>query len=325
MTQPSGESQALLRITGGRRLTPAPFLVAGIVNITPDSFSDGGSYFSPESATQRVRQIVAEGVDIVDLGAESTRPGAADIGHAEEWRRLEKVLAETLAYRDSSAQEALCRGKGESETGRNFVVSIDTFRAETAAKALAAGENGLGVDIINDVSGGAFDPAMDDVLAEFKPGYILGHSPARPDVMQQQPRYGNVVDELLQWFSMRMTALIKAGLPEECICLDPCIGFGKTLEHHLAIFAAVPRLLHLGRPLCFGISRKSFFGALLGETVGVQQRGASSKLIDGTLRERDIATQTAVALLGKAGVAVHRVHQVADTVTTLAVVQKMGF
>lgn len=306
------------RITGGRRVRPAPFLVAGIVNITPDSFSDGGAWFSPEAALDRARRVADEGAAIVDLGAESTRPGADDIGQDEEWRRLKPVLEGTL---DLRAARALAEGRSEKESPP-FAVSIDTFRAGTAALALASGRENpdAGADIINDVSGGAFDPAMVDVLAEFKPGYVLGHSPDRPAVMQRCPRYANVVDELLQWFDSRMAALVKAGLPEECICLDPCIGFGKTLEHNLAICAAAPRFVRLGRPLWFGVSRKSFLVNLLEEAGYAPAREQASP----DMRARDMGTQAAVALLARSGVAVHRVHQVADTVATLAVVRGMG-
>ena len=312
-----GISPVNWRITGGRRVRPAPFLVAGIVNITPDSFSDGGAWLSPEAALERVRRMSAEGAAIVDLGAESTRPGAGDIGQDEEWRRLKPVLEGTLGLR-----AALASADHPKEEGPLFAVSVDTFRAGTAALALTLGRENpdAGADIINDVSGGAFDPAMAEVLAEFKPGYVLGHSPDRPAVMQRRPRYTDVVDELLQWFHSRMTALIKAGLPEECICLDPCIGFGKTLEHNLAICAAAPRFARLGRPLWFGVSRKSFLASLL-EEAGCEPTRERSRP---DMRERDIATQAAVALLARSGVAVHRVHQVADTVATLAVVRGMG-
>ena len=306
---------ACWRITGGRHVAPAPFLVAGIVNVTPDSFSDGGAFFAPGATLERVRQVVSEGADIVDLGAESTRPGAEDIGQAEEWRRLRPALEGALALRASVAASVSARPP--------FAVSIDTFRAGTAALALSPGRLNpeAGADIINDVSGGAFDPAMADVLAEFKPGYVLGHSPERPAVMQRSPRYDDVVDELLHWFSSRMTALVKAGLPEECICLDPCIGFGKNLEHNLAICAAVPRFARLGRPLYFGVSRKSFLASLLGE---FRRSGVPSpEGYSPDMRERDAATQAAVALLARSGVAVHRVHQVADTLATLAVVRGM--
>lgn len=303
-------------------MTPAPFLVAGIINITPDSFSDGGRFHSPDAALTRVRQVMDEGADMVDLGAESTRPEARDIGHAEEWRRMEPVLAGTLALRSPPAlQPALSSTRSPRPSP---AISIDTFRADTAARALAPGKINAeaGADIINDVSGGTFDPAMAEVLAEFKPGYVLGHSPALPSVMQNAPYYTNVVDELMHWFSTRMNALVKAGLPEECICLDPCIGFGKNLEHNLAVCAAAPRFAALGRPLYYGISRKTFLGALLGEALS--RRSQNALRPDSPYKHpRDSATQIAVAVLAGKGVAIHRVHQVAETVATLKIVQSM--
>ena len=329
MTQIRSGHQARWRITGGRYLTPAPFLVAGIVNITPDSFSDGGTWFAPEAALERVRQVVAEGADMVDLGAESTRPGARDIGQDEEWRRLRPVLEGALALRGSLT---CARPSSEPDTVARtperaclpFTVSIDTFRSETAALVLSPGPGG-GADVINDVSGGSFDPAMLDVLAQFKPGYVLGHSPARPDVMQRDPHYDDVVSDLLHWFSARMTLLVKAGLPEECICLDPCVGFGKNLEHNLAVCAAVPRFAALGRPLYFGVSRKRFLSSLLGEPTAAHGGRLSPPACSSPgMRERDVATQAAITLLANAGVAVHRVHQVADTVATLKIVRGLG-
>lgn len=285
------------RIAGGRLLTPAPFLIAGIVNLTPDSFSGNGA--APEAAGQAIRSQVEQGADIVDLGAESTRPGARDIGREEEWRRLAPAVRLAVEYRRS------LRRNGH---GRAFALSVDTYRAATAAAALAPVEDcGEGVDIINDIAGGAFDPAMDEVLASFKPGYVLGHCPVRPAAMQLAPRYDNIVEELMGWFATRMAALVKAGLPEECICLDPCMGFAKNLEHNLAVIAAIPRLLSLGRPLFFGISRKSIIG----------------DITDLPVAQRDTPTQVLTALLARAGVAVHRVHNVADTMYTLKMVRAL--
>lgn len=292
------------RIRRGRLLRPAPFMIAAIVNVTPDSFSDGGSFAEPAAAMARVEDCIAEGAHIIDLGAESTRPGASPISPEEEWQRLRPVLERTLILQDSQAAQ-------NSDTP-SFSISIDTYRAETAARAMALvsepGQAYRGADIINDISGGAFDPAMDQVLASFKPGYVLGHSPARPEHMQRHPGYTDVVDELLRWFTLRMNALIKAGLPEDCICLDPCIGFGKNLAHTQAIVAAIPRFLALGRPLYFGISRKRFLEAVTGQPVG----------------DRDASTQVMTALLAKAGVAVHRVHNVAATVATLKLVDSFS-
>lgn len=281
------------RITGGRRLTPAPFIVAGIVNLTPDSFSDGGQYIAEAAAMSRVRAVLDEGAHIVDLGPESTRPGAQDIGHDEEWRRLKPLLGQCLALRATNPENP------------SFCLSIDTFRAATAEAALGL-HAGLGqgvapVDIINDISGGLFDPAMDAVLAAHKPGYVLCHCPSRPFIMQREPCYDNVVDEVLNFFENRMASLVRAGLPEECIALDPGIGFGKNLEHCLSIFRALPRFAALGRPLYLGISRKSFIGALTG--LPLEKRGP--------------ATAVAVALLAERGVQIHRVHDVEQAVAAL--------
>ncbi|MDR2489619.1 MAG: dihydropteroate synthase [Desulfovibrio sp.] len=310
------------RITGNRRISSSSFFIAGIVNITPDSFSDGGRYYTPADALKRVRQVADEGADIVDLGAESTRPGARDIGHAEEWRRLQPVLEGALALRASLSSAPV---RADDASGNPpLVVSVDTFRAETAARALAGGRVAPkeGADIINDVSGGAFDPAMADVLAEFKPGYVLGHSRGKPAVMQLSPYYDDVVDALLHWFTTRMTALVKAGLPEDCICLDPCIGFGKRLEHHLAICAALPRFACLGRPLYFGVSRKSFLASLLNGPPDASAVPPGNP--HPTQHAKDVATQVVISLLANAGVAVHRVHRVADTVATRNILRNMG-
>ncbi len=282
----------LWRLAGGGQLTPAPFLVAGIVNITPDSFSDGGRFFSPEAALARVAEVAAQGADMADLGAESTRPGASEIGRAEELRRLMPVL------------EGAVRLRREAAGGRPFFISVDTWRAGTAAAALEAG-----ADIINDISGGLFDPDMDRVLAEHRPGYVLGHSPARPRVMQRAPRYAApVLDVLRRHFTERLNALVRAGLPEECISLDPCIGFGKTLAHTIDILAGAHCLAALGRPLYYGVSRKSSLVALSG-------------LPD---PDRDGITQAAVALLAAKGVHIHRVHNVPAARAALRMAEAFG-
>ena len=272
----------------GRLLRPAPFLVAGIVNVTPDSFSDGGQFNTPERAVELMRRHIAEGAELIDIGAESTRPGAEDIGADEELRRLKPVLE-------------LARANGLLETP-SATFCLDTFRPKTAAWAL---ENGISV--INDISGTLFEPGMVSVLADYKPGYILGHSPARPALMQEKNHYPNVVNAVLQHFTDTMDALVRAGLPEENICLDPCIGFGKSTTQSLELFAAVPRLLALGRPLYFGISRKRFLTDITGFS----------------LEERACPTQVVTALLANKGVHIHRVHDVAATKGTLAIVQAM--
>ncbi|MDR2125048.1 MAG: dihydropteroate synthase [Desulfovibrio sp.] len=280
----SADRRDILRLSGGRTLSAAPFLVAGILNITSDSFSDGGRWADPDRAAERARQILREGAHILDLGAESTRPGAADIGPDEERRRLAPVLDRIFALR-------------AEDGASSFYLSIDTRRAQTAAYALGAHAGHTGArpaDMINDISGGAYDPAMDEVLATCKPAYVLGHCPVPPENMRGYACPGDVVDVLLDWFTTRLTALVKAGLPEECVCLDPCIGFGKSDAQALRILASLPRFAALGRPLYIGISRKS----LLGATTGLPAE------------RRDAAAAALSALLLSRGARIHRVHNV---------------
>lgn len=250
-------------------------LVAGIVNITPDSFSDGGQHSGQENLLALMHRHLDEGANMLDLGAESTRPGASPVPQEEEIRRLAPVM--------DMAQKMVQHSPAVG-------LSIDTYKAGTAAWALEGGAH-----IINDISGGAFDANMLPLVAEHKPGYVLGHCPAPPSIMQQAPTYSNVVEEVLAHFTRTMNTLVQRGMPEERIVLDPCIGFGKTLEHNLAIIRAVPRLLSLGRPLYFGLSRKRMLGELTGLPV----------------EERGTATAVATALLASKGVLLHRVHHVA--------------
>lgn len=271
---------------GGRGFGSAPFLVAGIVNVTPDSFSDGGNYVAPEEAIARCRALVRDGAAILDLGGESTRPGAAPVSGEVELSRLTPVVAACVAMRDASQSH-------------DFHVAVDTWRASTAAVVLEAG-----VDIINDISGSSFDPAMADVLGEFKPGYVLMHTPAPPKSMQEQTDYGgyaSVVDAVLDFFERNMVRLVAAGLPEENIILDPGIGFGKTVEQNIELLRSVSRLHSLGRPLYIGVSRKGMFGSLLGLPV----------------ENRDTATQIVTAMLAERGVYAHRVHDVAGAAMAL--------
>jgi dihydropteroate synthase len=280
----SADYRDALRLTGGGTLRTTPFLVAGILNITPDSFSDGGLWADPDRAAERARQMLRVGAHILDLGAESTRPGAADIGPDEERRRLSPVLERISAMRAEDGAPSFC-------------LSIDTRRAQTAAYALEAHALRPGTppaDMINDISGGAYDPAMDEVLATYKPAYVLGHCPVPPESMRGCACPGDVVDVLLNWFTTRLTALVKAGLPEECVCLDPCIGFGKSDAQALRILASLPRFAALGRPLYIGVSRKS----LLGATTGLPAE------------KRDAAAAALSALLLSRGARIHRVHNV---------------
>ncbi len=273
-----------------RRLAAAPFLIAGIVNVTPDSFSDGGRHAGAEQALGHALRLEAEGAHILDLGAESTRPGADPVEPEEEQRRLEPVLRGLLAARARSESHA--------------VISVDTYHAATAAWALEAG-----ADMINDISGGVFEPEIIVVAAEYRAGFVLGHCPAPPKVMREHPRSSDVVKNLIRHFETRMERLIRAGLPEEYICLDPCIGFGKDLADTALIFRNIPRLAALGRPLYFGLSRKSFLGAATGLPT----------------EDRDPLTAVAVALCAAGGVAVHRVHDVAGAAAALALVRALYY
>ena len=290
----------------GRVLVPDPFLIAGIVNITPDSFSDGGVFQDPENALAHLRRIEADGAHILDLGAESTRPGADPVGVEEELRRLLPVLQGLCATRSAGAAgtpDATGTSGALGTSGASgAVISVDTFRAATAAAALEAG-----AEMINDISGGVFDPKMAAVVAGYKAGYVLGHSPAPPKTMREHPRCADVVETLVRHFEERMNVLVQAGLPEQCICLDPCIGFGKDLADTAWIFQNIPRLAALGRPLYFGLSRKSFIGEATG--LDVHARGALSSV--------------AAALCAAGGVTIHRVHDVPGTVRALALVRAL--
>ena len=260
-------------ILGGRALmTPSPFGVMGIVNLTPDSFYDGGQHDSPAPGIRHALALRDQGADILDLGAESSRPGAAELSPQQETERLMPVLA------------------GLRRKAPAAVISVDTYHAETAATVL-----GLGVSIINDISACSFDPGLLDVLVQYKPGYVLMHSQGRPKTMQHNPSYTDVRREVREFFEREMSRLVRAGLPEDRIVLDPGIGFGKTLEHNLALLAHPEDWLELGRTVLMALSMKSIFGGLLG--LPPQQRG--------------LATATATAMLRGKGVFWHRVHDVA--------------
>lgn len=246
----------------------APFGIMGIINLAPDSFFDGGQYADADRAYQQAEKLLAEGAAILDLGAESTRPGAKPIGAEMEWERLRPALEKISAL--------------------PAPLSVDTWHASTAVLALEAG-----AEVINDVSGCLWDPGLVDALAQYKPAYALTHSGGRPRTMQLAPSYDNVLDEVKAFFEERLGALVRAGLPENRIALDPGIGFGKKLEHNLELLANIEEFLSFGRPLLIGLSMKSMFGDLLGLHLG----------------ERGCATAAASALLLAKGVFWHRVHE----------------
>lgn len=271
-------------LRGGRVLHPAPFCLIGIVNVTPDSFSDGGRFLTPERGVEHGLALLDEGAGMLDIGAESTRPFAEPVPAEEECARLLPVLA-TLRRERADA-----------------LLAVDTFKAETARAALEAG-----ADVINDVSACAFDPALTEVLVEYKPGYVLMHSQGNPREMQIAPQYGNVVEDILSFFEEQLDRLVRAGLPEDRIVLDPGIGFGKTKAHTEDILKGMERFAGLGRPLYVGLSRKSLFREILGLE----------------LSQRAEATRLAVALLAARGVPYHRVHDVAGCAQALRLVEAM--
>jgi len=265
-------------------LKPTPFLIVGILNVTPDSFYDGGKYFDPTQALARAGEILSQGGNIIDVGGESTRPFSPRVSLEEA---IKRVIPVVQAIKENLPQA---------------VISVDTYKAEVARRALEKG-----AEIINDVSACTFDPSLLEVVVEYKPGYVLMHSLGRPETMQENPHYENVVEEIYAFFEEKLNFLVKKGLPEENIVLDPGIGFGKLLEHNLAILANIEKFFSLGRPLYVGLSNKSMWEKLLGLKVG----------------ERQIATQVATALLAQKGVYIHRVHEVKETKETLTIVEAL--
>jgi dihydropteroate synthase len=211
----------------------------GVVNVTPDSFSDGGVHFDPEVAAGAARRMLEEGAAIVDVGGESTRPGAEPVSADEELRRVVPVLEQ---LRDE------------------VPVSIDTSKAEVARRALE-----LGAELVNDVTALRGDPGLAGVVADRGAYLCLMHMLGEPRTMQRDPRYNDVVAEVASFLEERLGAAVAAGVPEERICLDPGIGFGKTVEHNFELIRRLDELTALGRPVVVGFSRKSSLGKLLGD------------------------------------------------------------
>jgi dihydropteroate synthase len=216
--------------------------IMGIVNVTPDSFSDGGEFFDPDRAIAHGRELVGEGADLLDVGGESTRPGAAAVGAEEELRRVAPVVA------------ALARDGAE--------VSIDTSKAIVAAAALDAG-----AAMVNDVTALRSDPELAAVCAEAGCEVVLMHMLGDPRTMQENPVYDDVVDDIKAFLAERIEFAVSQGIEEGRIWVDPGIGFGKTLEHNLELHRRLGELAELGRPIAFGSSRKSFIGKLTGAEV----------------------------------------------------------
>ncbi|MCU1678617.1 MAG: folP1 [Frankiales bacterium] len=264
--------------------------VMGVVNVTPDSFSDGGSFADVSSAVAHGIAMAADGADIVDVGGESTRPGAAPVAPDEEWRRVGPVVAGLAAA--------------------GITVSIDTMHRVTAEKALAAGAR-----IVNDVSGGLADPDLPRLVADAGVPYVVMHWRARSELMQSRAVYDDVVADVCAELAARVDALLAVGVVPDQLVLDPGLGFAKTAAHNWSLLAHLEALLALGRPLLVGASRKSFLGALLADA-------------DGTARPatgRDTATTALTALVAARGAWAVRVHDVRasrDAVDVVAALQK---
>ena len=251
----------------------------GVLNVTPDSFSDGGRFLDPEAAIAHGKRLAAEGADLVDVGGESTRPGAAPVSLEEELRRVIGVV------------EALA---SEIEVP----LSIDTSKAEVARAALATGAS-----FVNDVTALRGDSAMAGVVAEAGVDVCLVHMKGEPRTMQDDPRYDDVVREVRGFLEERLEAAVAAGIPEERVWLDPGIGFGKTLEHNLELIRRLDVIAGIGRPVVFGASRKRFLGHLTGRPEA----------------DRIAGTVAANVLALERGATMFRVHDVGTTLDALRV------
>jgi dihydropteroate synthase len=264
---------------------PEP-IVMGVVNVTPDSFSDGGEWLDPDAAIAHGRELVAQGAAILDIGGESTRPGAEPVTAAEELRRVVPVL--------------------EGLAGAGARLSIDTSKAAVAAAALDAGAT-----FVNDVTALRGDPAMAALDAQRGCGVCLMHMLGEPRTMQRDPRYDDVVDDVKAFLAQRLELAVAAGVAEEHVWLDPGIGFGKTVDHNLELLARLDELVALGRPVVVGTSRKSFLGVITGRAAGERvpatiatnvlalARGARVFRVHDVAQARDALLVAAATLRGK--------------------------
>jgi dihydropteroate synthase len=257
---------------------PRPALLMGIVNVTPDSFSDGGKFSDTRAAVDQALKLAAEGAEIIDIGGESTRPGAAEVSEKEELRRVIPVIKDlTAAFKSGGMVPA--------------VISIDTMKPAVARAALEAGAG-----IVNDVAAGQSGREMWEIVAEFHAGYVVMHAP--PGLHKNRSNPKDIVAAVDAFFEARLNALTAFGVTPEQIVFDPGIGFGKNLEQNLRIIAEFGSFLRIGRPLLLGVSRKSFIEKLFGS--GVNQR---------------LPASLACAILGiERGAHIIRAHDVAETV-----------
>ena len=267
---------------GDRTLGPDPVLV-GVLNVTPDSFSDGGDFFDPENAASRAATMLDEGAQIIDVGGESTRPGSDPVPPEEEVRRVVPVIRAILTERPSA------------------IVSIDTYRAATAGAALEAGAR-----IVNDVTALRADPRMTQLVADARCPVVLMHILGEPKTMQRDPRYDDVVREVRDFLARRTEHAVAAGIEPEKIILDPGIGFGKTAEHNLLLLRRLEALEALGFPVLVGASRKRFIGGI----TGVEEA-----------KDRVFGTVVVNVIAYERGATLFRVHDVGANREALAVAQ----
>jgi dihydropteroate synthase len=290
----------------------------GIVNVTPDSFSDGGLFLDPGAAVAHGLELAAQGADILDVGGESTRPGAEPVGVEEELRRVLPVVEGIAAggiVAGGIVAGGIAAGRGSAPTCPQL--SIDTSKAAVAAAALAAGAS-----LVNDVSAFRADPAMAGLVADRGAECCLMHMLGSPRTMQRDPRYGDVVDEVKAFLEERLRFAVGEGVREELIMLDPGIGFGKTVAHNLALLRRLGELASLGRPLVVGTSRKSFLSRIvLAEgtdeaEVGMAAVGGAGGAADAADRLPGTIATNVLAL--ERGASVFRVHDVAPVREALA-------
>ena len=255
----------------------------GILNITPDSFFDAGKFLNIEKAIKHAKKMVSDGVDIIDVGGESTRPGSDPVSTEEEIERVIPVIKRLMKE-------------------INVPVSIDTYKYEVAKEAI---ENG--VHIVNDITGLHFDNKLAELIAEYKTGIIIMHIKGKPKDMQVNPVYNNLVSEILEYLKEGIEIAVKAGIDKECIAIDPGIGFGKTVEHNLKIIAELRKFKSLGFPVLIGTSRKSFIG----------------KIFDVQVEDRLEGSLAATAISIANGASIVRVHDVKENKRVAMVVDSI--
>ena len=274
--------ETLWRIANQTVDLSAHAMIMGVLNVTPDSFSDGGRFFTTDRAVEQGKQMVADGAQIIDIGGESTRPGAEAISADEELARVIPVVEKL-------------------REGVSALLSIDTSKAEVARAALDAGAS-----IINDITGGRADPEMFALAAERKAALILMHMQGTPRTMQVAPHYEDVVREVANFFRQQYERALECGVDAMAIAFDPGIGFGKTVEHNLALLAHLERLRVHGRPLVVGVSRKSSLAKMIGSKA---------------MEDRLAPTIAFTALVRERGANVLRVHDVKENAAALRVTE----